>query len=159
MELEGIRVEMPANAPLILLKEKHGDGRLLPIYIGAPEAQAIAYALEGRVPPRPLTHDLFRDVLGAVGVTLVRIVVTAIEAQTFFAEVVLDHGGSSLTVSSRPSDAVALAVRTGAPIFCEETVLTTAGQQPAPSEEAASEELVDEFREFLDHINPEDFGG
>jgi uncharacterized protein len=156
MELEGIRVEMPAHSPIILLKERGGKGRLLPIYIGGPEAQSIAYAMEGRVPPRPLTHDLFREVLSTLGATLVRVVVTALEEQTFFAELVLEHGGSSLTISARPSDAVALAVRTGSPIFCSPEVLEAAGQEP-PAQEVESDELVDEFRSFLDHINPEDF--
>jgi uncharacterized protein len=158
MELEGIRVEMPAHNPIVLLKERSGKGRLLPIYIGGPEAQSIAYAMEGRVPPRPLTHDLFREVLSTLGATLVRVVITALEEQTFFAELVLEHGGSSLTISARPSDAVALAVRTGSPIFCSTEVLDAAGQEP-PAQEAESDELVDEFRSFLDHINPEDFAG
>jgi len=158
MELEGIRVEMPAHSPIILLKERAGTNRLLPIYIGGPEAQSIAYAMEGRVPPRPLTHDLFRDVLTTLGATLVRVVVTALEETTFFAELILEHGGSSLTVSARPSDAVALAVRTGAPIYCLEEVLSAAGQVP-PTAEPESDELVDEFRSFLDHISPEDFAG
>ncbi|MGD9795334.1 MAG: bifunctional nuclease family protein [Acidimicrobiia bacterium] len=159
MELDGIRVEMPANAPLILLREKQDAGRLLPIYIGGPEAQSIAYAMEGRTPPRPLTHDLFRDVLASLGATLVRVVVTSLADRTFFAELVLEQGGSTRTVSARPSDAVALAVRTGSPIFCEAEVLDSAGQAPPATAPEESEELVDEFREFLDHINPEDFAG
>ena len=159
MELEGIRVEMPANAPLILLREHIEGGRVLPIYIGGPEAQSIAYALENRVPPRPLTHDLLRDVVASLGATVERIVITELREKTFYAELHLLAAGAAVVVSSRPSDAVAIAVRSGAPIFCAESVLDEAGQAPAPAATEESEELVDEFREFLDHINPEDFAG
>jgi bifunctional DNase/RNase len=159
MALEGVRVEMPANSPLILLREKAGEGRLLPIYIGGPEAQSIAYALDGRVPPRPLTHDLLCSVVTTLGGELDHVTVTALEEEIFFAELVVKRGAETFTVSSRPSDAVAIAVRLQVPIFCADTVLDTAGQ-PAPAAPAPeSEELVDEFREFLDHINPEDFAG
>jgi bifunctional DNase/RNase len=165
MEFDGVRIEVPANAPLIMLRERQQPGRLLPIYIGGPEAQAIAYAHEGRTPPRPFTHDLMCTVIERLDAALTRVVITELRDTTFYAELVLRRGTESLVVSSRPSDAVALAVRVGAPIFCSEELLDEAGQD-APVDEAEgveiegeAEELVDEFREFLDHISPDDFAG
>jgi uncharacterized protein len=164
MELMGIRLEQPANQPLLLLRETGGQGRILPIYIGGPEAAAIAYALEGVPTPRPLTHDLLKDTLEELGATLDRIVVTELREHTFYAELQLMRGEERHAVSSRPSDAVALAVRTQSPIFASELVLEQAGQVPGEGESAAddepeSEQLVDEFRAFLDEIDPDDFKG
>ena len=161
MELVGVRLELPANAPIVLLRESSGARRVLPIYIGGPEAAAIAYALENVQVPRPLTHDLLRNVLDELGAQARRVVVTELRDHTFSAEIELVVGKSTHRVSSRPSDAIALAVRTGTPIFAEEQVLDEAGQTAAevsddPEEE--SEELVDEFREFIEHVSPEDFG-
>ena len=128
MELLGVRLEVQANTPIVLLQESEGRRRVLPIYIGNNEAAAIAYALERVVPPRPLTHDLFRNVLEELGAALERVVVTELVEHTFYAELHLQVAGAPLTVSSRPSDAIALAVRTGSPIFAEEGVLDEAGQ-------------------------------
>jgi bifunctional DNase/RNase len=159
MELLGVRLELPANAPVLLLREQVGEQRVLPIYIGPEEAKAIALALEGVIPPRPLTHDLLRDTLLALGATLVRVTVTAIEDRTFFAELELLIDGRTVRVSARPSDAVALAVRVDAPIYAADEVLDEAA---APQEEEGDggieqEEIVEEFREFIDQVNPEDF--
>ena len=160
MELLGVRLELPANAPVVLLREQVGEQRVLPIYIGPEEAKAIALALEGVVPPRPLTHDLLRDVLGALDVSVTRVSVTALEDRTFFAELELRVDGRTVRVSARPSDAIALAVRVDAPIFAAEDVLDEAA---APQEDEADddreeqEEIVEEFREFIDQVNPEDF--
>jgi bifunctional DNase/RNase len=159
MELLGVRLELPANAPVVLLREQAGERRVLPIYIGPEEARAIALSLEGVSTPRPMTHDLFRDVLGAVEVSIVRITVTDLRESTFFAEIELQtSSGEVVTVSSRPSDAVALAVRVEAPIFAAESVLAEAAM-PAPEEgeEEEQEEIVDQFRQFIDEVNPEDF--
>ena len=158
MELLGVRLELPANAPVVLLQEQEGERRVLPIYIGPEEARAIALALEGVATPRPMTHDLLRDVLGAVDTQVVRVVVTELRESTFYAELELRTGDRTVRVSSRPSDAVALAVRVDAPIFASEEVLADAAMPPA--EEAAEgeqEEIVEEFREFIDQVNPEDF--
>lgn len=159
MELVGIRVEQAAGTPLMLLRETTGPGRLLPIYIGGPEAAAIAYALEGVVTPRPMTHDLLKTVVEGLGATLERVVITELREHTFFAELELRQGEHLHRISSRPSDAVALAVRTGAPIFASTEVLDEAGQLPAPEETEGEgeEELVDEFREFIENVSPEDF--
>lgn len=163
MELVGVRIELPSNAPIVLLRETDGEGRLLPIFIGGAEAQAIALAMEEVETPRPMTHDLFKDVLDHLGVRLERIVVTELRDRTFFAELELAGGNGARRISSRPSDAVALAVRTGAPIFVADSVLDAAGHtvEPEDSEgdETPAEEVLDQFREFLDQVTPEDFNG
>lgn len=159
MELLGVRLELPANAPVVLLREQSGERRVLPIYIGPEEARAIALALEGVTTPRPMTHDLMRDLLGAAEVTVVSINVTELRESTFFAEIELRAGERTVRVSSRPSDAVALAVRVDAPIFASEEVLADAAMPAAEEseDEEEQEEIVDQFRQFIDEVNPEDF--
>src|SRR4051812_13001579 len=127
MELVGVRVELPSNAPIVLLREVEGGRRMLPIFIGGPEATAIAYALEHVETPRPMTHDLMKNLLDELGARVERVVVTALRDSTFFAEIHLGTNGRTSTVSSRPSDAIALAVRVGTRIFAEEAVLDEAG--------------------------------
>ncbi len=156
-----MRLELPANAPIVLLREQDGQRRQVPIYIGGPEAAAIHYALEGIEPPRPLTHDLLKNVLEELQVVLDRIVVTEVRDRTYYAELHLVVAGTARTVSSRPSDAIALAVRTGSPIFAEETLLDEVGQVIDEEAEAAggadSEDLLEEFRDFIENVTPEDF--
>ncbi|MFD0481031.1 bifunctional nuclease family protein [Kineococcus sp. GCM10028916] len=149
LDVIGVRVEMPSNNPIVLLRERDGD-RYLPIWIGAPEASAIAFAQQGVVPPRPLTHDLLKDVIEAVGRRLEEVRIVAVKDNVYFAELVFDGG---LTVSSRTSDAIALALRVGCPIVSADQVLDSGGV-PVPDED---EDEVEKFREFLDHISPEDF--
>lgn len=158
MDLLGVRLEVPANAPVVLLREQSGERRVLPIYIDSPEAKAIALGQEGRVTPRPMTHDLLRDLITALGATVVRITITELREGTFYAEVSLDGAGRTHVVSSRPSDAIALAVRTGAPIFASVAVLDEAGAVPDVEPEPVEDEIIDEFRDFIDQVNPEDFG-
>lgn len=163
MELVGVRVEMPSSTPIALLREVGGTGRVLPIFIGAPEATAIAFALEEVVVPRPMTHDLFREVLDDLGVSLEKITVTELRDGVFHAELELNGRDGIHTISSRPSDAIALAARTGSPIFAAEGVLAEAGYlEEAVAEGEVDpverEEVVEQFREFIDSINPEDFG-
>ncbi len=160
MELIGVRVEMPTNAPMMLLRERTEHGRIVPIYIGAPEATAIALALDGVGTPRPMTHDLLRNVLEELSVDMERVVVTALKDKTFFAEIHLIHAGQSHVISSRPSDAIALAVRTGTPIYADEAVVEEVGYRESDEiggDSGHAEEVVEEFKEFLDSISPEDF--
>ncbi|MEZ5142697.1 MAG: bifunctional nuclease family protein [Acidimicrobiales bacterium] len=155
MELIGVRVELPTNNPIVLLKETTGRGRVLPIFIGGPEATAIALALDGVETPRPMTHDLMVTLLGDLGARLDHIVVTDLSEGTFFAELHLQTSAGERTISSRPSDAIALAVRVGAPIFAEEHVVDEAA---APVEdEDEREDMVEEFRRFIENVDPEDF--
>ena len=153
MEVVGVRVEMPTNQPIVLLKETQGD-RYLPIWIGPVEATAIAFAQQGMVPARPLTHDLFRDVLEAMEVQLQTVNITALRDGIFFADLIFSNGKE---VSARPSDSIALALRTGAEIYASEEVLDEAGVA-IPEEPEDNETEVEKFREFLDTISPEDFG-
>jgi bifunctional DNase/RNase len=151
MRVVGVRVELPANQPILLLREAKGD-RYLPIWIGSVEATAIALEQQGVRPARPLTHDLLKDVIGALGRTLVQVRITDLQEGTYFAELVFD---GDIRVSARPSDSIALALRAGVPIHAEETVLAEAGLV-IPDEQ---EDEVEKFREFLDSVSPEDFRG
>jgi bifunctional DNase/RNase len=155
MRLVGVRVELPTNNPIVLLREADGEHRVLPIFIGAVEATAIAFALQGVVTQRPMTHDLMRDLLGELQVNVERIVITDLRDGTFFAEIEMTAGGNRHAVSSRPSDAIALAARLGTPIFANETVLDEAAVTVSDDDEEEVE--VERFREFLEGVNPEDF--
>src|ERR671938_673378 len=126
VSLVGVRVELPSNQPIVLLKEADGE-RYLPIWIGAVEATAIAFALQGIETPRPMTHDLLRDILSEVDVQVDRIVINELVDQTFYAVIRMTSDSKSAEVSSRPSDAIALAVRTNTPIFAAEEVLDQDG--------------------------------
>lgn len=169
MKLVGVRVEMPSNTPIVLLQETNDEARMLPIFIGQAEATAIALALEDVDTPRPMTHDLLRDLVVVLGATLEKVVITDLREKTFYAELHLQVSGRSEIVSCRPSDALALAVRTGADVFAAPHVVDTAGFIPEPDDDDAegedgedgerAEEVLDEFREFIDNVNPEDFGG
>ena len=162
VELVGVRVELPANQPIVLLKEKTGT-RYLPIWIGAVEATAIAFALQGVETPRPLTHDLLVDVLEELGIRLDSVHVTELREGTFYAELRFVQNGRTFSVSSRPSDAIAIASRLEeVPIFASEDVMEEAGLEIDASEEGnevEAEEQVRQFREFLEGITPEDFQG
>ena len=149
VDVIGVRVEMPSNQPIVLLRESGGE-RYLPIWIGAVEATAIAFAQQGVTPPRPLTHDLMKNVLEATGQQLSEVRITDVRDGVFYAELVFEGGQE---VSARPSDSIALALRTGSRIVCSEEVLEEAGMA-VPDDQ---EEEVEKFREFLDQINPEDF--
>ncbi len=145
----GVRVELPSNQPIVLLKEVTGD-RYLPIWIGAVEATAIAFAQQGIVPARPLTHDLLKEVLEALGAQLRAVNITELRDGVYYADLVF---GDGTTVSARPSDAIALAIRTGTTVYADEDVLAEAGVA-IPDEQ---ENEVEKFREFLDTVSPEDF--
>ena len=155
LSLIGVRVEVPTNQPIVLLREESG-ARFLPIFIGSPEATAIVYALQGLDVPRPMTHDLFKNVLDDMKVALQKVEITELHDGTFYAEIELDREGTTSRISSRPSDAIALAVRFGSdiPIYADEAVLDEAGVLFESDEE---EQEVEQFREFLDSVSPEDF--
>ena len=159
VRLTAVRVDMHSNTPVVLLQELGGD-RSLPIFIGAPEATAIAFALQGVEVQRPMTHDLMKDLLEALGVNVERVVVTEVRDATYYAEIHLVMAGRSLELSSRPSDAIALAARTHAPLYVEDDLMESAGVVLEDDEEEGDEppeEIVLEFREFLDRVRPEDF--
>jgi len=149
VDVVGVRVEMPSNQPIVLLKETGGD-RYLPIWVGAVEATAIAFAQQGVQPPRPLTHDLMKDLIESMGRRVDSVHLTELKDGVFYSMINMD---ADVSISSRPSDAIALALRTGSPILASEELLAEAGIE-IPDQ---SEEEVEKFREFLDQINPEDF--
>lgn len=149
VDVLGVRVEMPTNKPILLLRERDGE-RYVPIWIGAPEATAIAYAQQGVTPPRPLTHDLLLDILTALGHELSSVMITRMEEGVFYAELVID---GDQRISARSSDAVAVALRAEVPVFVDEEVLAEVGVD-VPVEE---EDEVERFREFLDNVSAEDF--
>ncbi|MGO0578101.1 bifunctional nuclease family protein [Ornithinimicrobium panacihumi] len=149
LDVLGVRVEMPTNSPIVLLRERDGM-RYVPIWIGAPEATAIAYAEQGVEPPRPLTHDLFAQVIRELGRQLEAVHITSLDEGVFYAELHFDGG---TVVSCRPSDAIALALRTVTPILAPEELLDEVGITMAVEED----DEVERFREFLDQVSAEDF--
>ncbi|MCW2800967.1 MAG: hypothetical protein JWQ70_2439 [Aeromicrobium sp.] len=149
LEVVGVRVEMPNNQPLVLLRETEGT-RYLPIWIGAVEASAIAYAQEGAESPRPLTHELMQQIVIALGDELDEVRIIDVRDGVFFATLIF---GSGAEVEARPSDSIALALRAGARIVCTEDVLDAAGIQSTREED----DEIERFREFLDEVGPEDF--
>ncbi len=158
MELVGVRVQMPASAPILLLREVEGARRTVPIYIGGPEAHAIDLALSETPTARPMTHDLFVSTIERLGATLEQIVITELRHGTFYADLLLrDASGEVLSLSARPSDAIALAVRTETPIFAEEALVEDAGIEDDEQDEDEEEQMVEELRQFLDAVNPDDF--
>lgn len=157
MEVIGVRVEMPSNQPIVLLKEIDGS-RFLPIWVGAVEATAIAFAQQGVEPPRPLTHDLMNNLLDLLDATLTAVHMTEIKDGIFYASMLLrDSSGGQLTLSARPSDAITLALRSHSNILATQELLDEIGIE-IPQGDGENQE-VEKFREFLDQINPEDFVG
>ncbi len=154
MDVIGVRIELPTNTPILLLREREGK-RYLPIWIGTNEATAIALALEGVEPQRPMTHDLLRLVTEVLGGEVNRVVVTDLRDGTFFADLILSRDGEEMSLSSRPSDAIALAARTEAPVFAARSVLDEGGVE---IQDETQEEEIERFREFLDDVTAEDFG-
>jgi bifunctional DNase/RNase len=162
MQLVAVRVELPTNTPVVLLQESEGARRTLPIFVGTPEATAIAYALQGVVPPRPMTHDLMRDLLDVTNVHVDSVVITELRGSTYYAEINLRQAGEQWSVSSRPSDAIALAARMGTPIYADDDLVENegvvlAGEDEAEIDESEAEDLVSQFRHFIDEVSPEDF--
>ncbi|MET1035554.1 bifunctional nuclease family protein [Arthrobacter halodurans] len=155
LEVVGVRIELPSNQPLVLLKEADGP-RHLPIWIGAPEASAIAMSQQGIETPRPMTHDLLVSVVAALDRRLMEVRLVSVEDTVFYARLVFDGG---VEVDSRASDAVAVALRVGCPLMCADDVLEQAGvlvSDDGTSSEGEEDELR-EFREFLADVEPEDF--
>ncbi|HVA53956.1 MAG TPA: bifunctional nuclease family protein [Acidimicrobiales bacterium] len=166
--LRAVRVDVGTSTPLLLLEEVGGE-RVLPIFIGAPEAAAIAYALQGVESPRPMSHDLLGHVISALGAKLFAVEITELFDNTFYASLRLVRSSQEITVSSRPSDAVALALRVGAPILVSDDLMASEGKVMQLTYDEDDEEyveldtpdeadLVEQLRAFLDHVRPEDFG-
>lgn len=174
MDIDSIRVSLMNYQRVVILKEKDAH-RYLPIWIGPAEAESIAIKLQDVSVPRPLTHDLLTDVVAHLGGTISSILISDLSNDTFYAKVVLDQNGSQVEIDSRPSDAIALAVRARVPIYAEEAVLDKAGvlidketgkpvmaeQSEDPDVEVSPEELesLSAFRDFVEELNLENLGG
>lgn len=155
MVIYGVSFDMVGKQPIVLLKTTDGN-KFLPIWIGHPEAAAILMKLQGASTPRPMTHDLVTDILSQLEVRVVRIAVTELRENTFYALITLSVNGAEIEVDSRPSDAIALAVRAGAPIFAAEAVIEESAIE-FEHEDVNEEEIVEEFKKFLEDVSPEDF--
>jgi bifunctional DNase/RNase len=161
MVIYGVSFDLVGKQPIVLLKTADGN-RFLPIWIGHPEAAAILMKLQGAATPRPLTHDLLADVLNQLDVSIVRIAVTELKENTFHATITIQQNGDELEIDSRPSDAIALAVRAEAPIFAaddviEESAIEFEGDELTDTDMEAIEAKVSEFKQFLEEVTPEDF--
>ena len=157
MVIYGVSFDMVGKQPIVLLKTADGN-KFLPIWIGHPEAASILMKLQGAGTPRPMTHDLLVEVLGELDAKCTQVSVTELRENTFFASITLSVNGRELEIDSRPSDAIALAVRSGAPIFAAEEVIAESAIE-FEHEVEETEEVVDKFKEFLDRVTPEDFAG
>ena len=151
----GVSFDMVGKQPIVLLKTLEGN-RYLPIWIGHPEAAAILMKMQGAPTPRPMTRDLVTEMLGELNATVAKIAVTELRDNTFFAIITLQVNGSEVEIDSRPSDALALAVRTDAPIFVSDQVIEDSAIEFG-GEPEEQDEIVDEFRKFLEDVSPEDF--
>ena len=157
MVIYGVSFDMVGKQPIVLLKTVDSN-KFLPIWIGHPEAAAILMKLQGATTPRPMTHDLLCDMLGELDVRCTQVAVTELRDNTFFASITLAVDGKEMEIDSRPSDALALAVRSGAPIFAAEEVIAESAIEFEHDVED-TEEVVEKFKDFLDQVSPEDFAG
>jgi uncharacterized protein len=155
MVIYGVSFDLVGKQPIVLLKTADGN-KFLPIWIGHPEAAAILMKLQGAATPRPMTHDLMADMLEQLDAEVLRITVTELRDNTFYASITVQQNGSEIDIDSRPSDAIAIAVRAEAPIFAAERVIEESAIE-FEGEEVNEEEIVDEFRKFLDDVSPDQF--
>jgi uncharacterized protein len=155
MVIYGVSFDMVGKQPIVLLKTAEGN-KFLPIWIGHPEAAAILMKLQGANTPRPMTHDLLADMLEKLEARVIRIAVTELRENTFYAVVTVAVDGSEIEIDSRPSDAIALAVRSDAPIYADDAVIEESAIE-FEHEDVNEEEVVEEFKKFLDEVKPEDF--
>ncbi len=155
MVIYGVSFDLVGKQPIVLLKTADGN-RFLPIWIGHPEAAAILMKLQNASTPRPMTHDLVTEILGQLNAEVVRITVTELRENTFFAQITVQLDGSEVEIDSRPSDAIALAIRSDAPIYAAESVIEESSIE-FEGEEINEEEMVDEFKKFLENVSPDQF--
>ena len=155
MVIYGVSFDLVGKQPIVLLKTADGN-RFLPIWIGHPEAAAILMKLQNASTPRPMTHDLLTEILGQLNAEVVRITVTELRENTFFAQITVQQDGSEVEIDSRPSDAIALAIRSDAPIYAAESVIEESAIE-FEGEEINEEEMVDEFKKFLENVSPDQF--
>jgi len=155
MVIYGVSFDMVGKQPIVLLKTVDSN-KFLPIWIGHPEAAAILMKLQGASTPRPMTHDLLSDMLGELDATCTRVAVTELRENTFYALITLRAAAAEIEIDSRPSDALALAVRSNAPIFAADKVIEESGIE-FEHEVEDTDEVVEKFKEFLEQVSPDDF--
>src|SRR5437773_5818148 len=158
MVIYGVSFDLVGKQPIVLLKTADGN-KFLPIWIGHPEAAAILMKLQGATTPRPMTHDLVTDILTQLDAQVTRITVTELRESTFYAQITVQQDGSEVEIDSRPSDAIALAIRAEAPIFAADRVIEESAIE-FEGEDVDQDQLdaeVAKFRHFLDEVTPEDF--
>jgi bifunctional DNase/RNase len=153
VKINGLAVDAQAKSHVVILKEKDGE-RVLPIWIGPAEAQAIARELAGQRFQRPLTHDLLANIVDGLKARVTRVVIAELKDNTFYAQLLIDRDGEAVVIDARPSDSIAVALRCGADIFVNEKLLNEPGEQDEPT----AEEKAQELRKFLENLDPEDFG-
>jgi bifunctional DNase/RNase len=153
MKIRGLMVDPATNTPIVILKDIQGDA-VLPIWVGLYEANAIALEVEKSSTPRPMTHDLLKNLIQGLNAKVERVVVTELRSDTFYAVIWLNHDGESVSVDARPSDALALALRSDCPIFVSEEVIRIAKAASAPTDQVSADEL----RRWLENLNDEDMG-
>ena len=156
MVIYGVSFDMVGKQPIVLLKTRDGN-KFLPIWIGHPEAAAILMKLQGANTPRPMTHDLISEMLSELEVSCTRVAVTELRENTFYALITVAVNGSEIEIDSRPSDAIALAVRSEAPIFTDDSVIEESAIEFEHEDDVNEEQMVEEFKKFLDDVKPEDF--
>ena len=157
MIISGLTVDPVTNNPIVILKEKNGE-RTLPIWIGLLEATAIASELEGIHFSRPMTHDLLKSIMETIDVRVSKIEVCDLRNNTYYALIHIKHGGKEISIDARPSDALALSLRVGAPIFVAEDVISKSVQIDVQAEPEDKSEQGKKWQEILEKLNPEDFG-
>jgi uncharacterized protein len=158
MQIYGVSFDLVGKQPIVLLKTAEGN-KFLPIWIGHPEAAAILMKLQSASTPRPMTHDLVTDMLDQLGAQVTRITVTELRENTFYAQITVQQDGSEVEIDSRPSDAIALAIRADAPIFAADEVIEESAIE-FEGDEINQEDLekeVSKFKQFLDHVSPDEF--
>ena len=158
LSVRGVRLDRLTNTPVVTLREDEAPRRQFEIFIGAPEAASIKIALDDEITPRPLTHDLFVLALERLNVSVTRVVLTHVSSGTYYADLVLMPDGEEVIVSSRPSDAIAIALRASCPIYASDELIDMVGEAIEEEEEAQEQSgIIDEFKNFIENINPEDF--
>ncbi len=155
MVIYGVSFDLVGKSPIVLLKTADGN-KFLPIWIGHPEAAAILMKLQGATTPRPMTHDLVTDMLKELDATVVRVTVTELRENTFYAQITVQQNGNEVEIDSRPSDAIALAIRAEAPIFADDKVIEESAIE-FEGDDVNEEEIVNDFKRFLENVSPDEF--
>lgn len=157
ISVRAVRLDRLSGTPVVTLREDDAPRRQFEIFIGGPEAASIKSALDGETTPRPLTHDLYVHTIEKLGMQIVRVVLTHVLNGTYFAEIVIGTGESEVVISSRPSDALALALRAACPIYASNDLLDDVAEVTEEESASSEAEIIDEFRDFIENISPEDF--